>query len=227
VGRRVSTQRVDDIDGSTAAQTVAFTIDHRRFEIDLSDANAAALRAVFAPYIAAGREAHPGRNAAQQNGAQNNGAPKSASKKSVSRKSADQKSGPHNIAAPQKKPAPEKPARARTEPQRFTSSSSTARSGGKSSPRTPSTARTASPIPEERTGAQTPPTRAPDDKPDASVVPLQRRASAAAEVDVAAQRRRLTAGIGELLRVLAVATVTRATNRVVSVIAKPKRVRCP
>jgi len=52
------------------------------------------------------------------------------------------------------------------------------------------------------------------------VVPLQRRAIAATEVDVAAQRRRLMTSIGELLRVLAVATVTRATNRVVTVVAK-------
>jgi hypothetical protein len=230
VGRRVSTQRVDDIDGSTASQTVAFTIDHQRFEIDLSDANAAALRAVFAPYVAAGREADAGRNGARQNGSRDNGAPKSASKKSVSRKSVsrksvsrkstDQRSGPHNIAAQQKMPAPEKPAGASTELQRFASSSSTARSGGRSLPRTPSTASTASPIPEESTGAQTSPTWTSDDKPDAPVVPLHRRAIVATEIDVAAQRRRLMTGIGELLRVLAVATVTRATNRVVTVVAK-------
>ena len=230
MGRRVSTQRVDDIDGSTASQTVAFTIDHQRFEIDLSDANAAALRAVFAPYVAAGREADARRNRARQNGSGNNGAPKSASKKSVSRKSVSRKSThqrsvPHNIAAQQKMPtaempAPEKPAGASTELQRFASSSSTARSGGRSLPRTPSTASTASPIPEERTGAQTSPTRTSDDKPDAPVVPLHRRAIVATEIDVAAQRRRLMTGIGELLRVLAVATVTRATNRVVTVVAK-------
>jgi hypothetical protein len=120
--------------------------------------------------------------------------------------------------------------RARTEPQRLASRSSTAQSGGKSSPRTPSTARTASPIPGERTEAQALPDTTPDAQPDASatpVVPLQRRAIVATEVDVAAQRRRLTAGIGELLRVLVVATFTRATNRVVKIVAKPKRVGRP
>jgi len=224
LGRRISTQRVDEIDGSTASQIVAFTIDHQRFEIDLSEANAAALRAVFAPYVAAGREVDAGRTGARH-GIQNNGASKSASKTSVSRKR-----GPQKSAAPRKEPAPEEPARARTEPQHLASSSSTARSGGRSSPRTPSTARTASPTPETRTGAQALPYTTPEEKPDApsaSAVPLQRRASVAFEVDVAAQRRRLTTGIGELLRVLAVATVTRATNRVVSVVAKPKRGRRP
>jgi len=223
VGRRVSTQRVDEIDGSTASQTVAFTIDHQRFEIDLSEANAAALRAVFAPYVAAGREVDAGRTGPRHHGTQNHGASKSASKTSVSRKS-----GPRKTTAPRKKPAPEEPARARTEPQHLASSSSTARSSGRSSPRTPSTARTASPTPETRTGAQALPYTTPEEKPEApSAVPLQRRASVAIEVDVGAQRRRLTAGIGELLRVLAVATITHATNRVVTVVAKPKRGRHP
>jgi len=225
LGRRVSTQRVDEIDGSTASQTVAFTIDHQRFEIDLSEANAAALRAVFAPYVAAGREVDAGRTGPRHHGTQNHGASKSASKTSVSRKS-----GPRKTTAPRKKPAPEEPARARTEPQHLASSSSTARSSGRSSPRTPSTARTASPTPETRTGAQALPYTTPEEKPDAPsapAVPLQRRASVAIEVDVAAQRRRLMTGIGELLRVLAVATITHATNRVVTVVAKPKRGRHP
>jgi hypothetical protein len=132
----------------------------------------------------------------------------------VDQKSGPRKSGRKSAAPP--KLAPETPVRARTEPQRLASRSSTAQSGGKSSPRTPSTARTASPIPGERTEAHALPDTTPEAKPDASstpVVPLQRRAIVATEVDVAAQRRRLTAGIGELLRVLAVATVTRATNR--------------
>jgi len=55
VGRSITKQRVDDLDGSGAARTIAFTIDGERFEIDLSEGNAKALRAIFAPYIKAGR----------------------------------------------------------------------------------------------------------------------------------------------------------------------------
>jgi Lsr2 len=59
VGRSMRRQRVDDIDGSQAAHTVAFALDGRHYEIDLSDVNATALREVFAPYVAAGRRAEP------------------------------------------------------------------------------------------------------------------------------------------------------------------------
>lgn len=55
-----NTHRVDDVDGSAASQTIRFGIDGNRFEIDLSDANATALRERLAPYIAAGRRTrHP------------------------------------------------------------------------------------------------------------------------------------------------------------------------
>jgi hypothetical protein len=63
VSRSARRQRVDDIDGSAAAHTVAFALDGLRYEIDLSDGNAAALREVFAPYIAAGRKAGSRRGA--------------------------------------------------------------------------------------------------------------------------------------------------------------------
>ena len=59
MGRSVGSRRVDDVDGSIASQTVTFALDGQRFEIDLSDDNAAALRDVFAPYIAAGRRTRP------------------------------------------------------------------------------------------------------------------------------------------------------------------------
>jgi len=253
VGRRVSTQRVDDIDGSAASQTVAFSIDHQRLEIDLSDDNATALRAVFAPYVAAGREADAARNGTRHNRAQNDGSPRSdpqkrASTTSTSAKGADQTSGSvdsvaeksarptsgagmsglEKTAVSRKKPATERSAGATAAPYRATGSSGTARSGGKSSTRTPAFAPTAAPAPEEKADLPARPSTTPEKKPKASlavVLPLQHRARAATEVDVAAQRRRLTASIGELLRVLAVVTVTRATNRVVAVVAKPKHLR--
>jgi hypothetical protein len=46
---------VDDIDGSEAAESIAFTLDGVSLEIDLSKDNAAKLRDILAPYVAAGR----------------------------------------------------------------------------------------------------------------------------------------------------------------------------
>lgn len=53
---KVTTVLIDDIDGSTADRTVSFGIDGKDFEIDLSAANAAALRKLLDPYMAAGRK---------------------------------------------------------------------------------------------------------------------------------------------------------------------------
>ena len=52
-------QLIDDLDGTVlepgAGETVLFSLDGRAYEIDLTDAHAAALRDALAPYIAAGR----------------------------------------------------------------------------------------------------------------------------------------------------------------------------
>jgi nucleoid-associated protein Lsr2 len=45
----------DDLDGGAAAETVTFGLDGVSYEIDLSGANAALLRDVFAAYVDAGR----------------------------------------------------------------------------------------------------------------------------------------------------------------------------
>lgn len=55
MARRTIVQLEDDLSGGAAAESVAFALDGRSFEIDLSEKNAAALREVFAPYIGAGR----------------------------------------------------------------------------------------------------------------------------------------------------------------------------
>jgi hypothetical protein len=63
---KVITTLIDDIDGGEADETVSFGIDGVGYEIDLTGANAAVLREVLAPYIAAARKAsrrtrtHPG-----------------------------------------------------------------------------------------------------------------------------------------------------------------------
>jgi hypothetical protein len=53
---KVITTLIDDIDGSDADETVAFSIDAVDYEIDLTEANAAALRDALAPYLAAARK---------------------------------------------------------------------------------------------------------------------------------------------------------------------------
>ena len=77
MGRSIIRQRVDDLDGSSAARTIAFAIDGERFEIDLGERNEKALRAIFAPYVEAGRSVghasrkpgKPGRRDGKQVGA--------------------------------------------------------------------------------------------------------------------------------------------------------------
>ena len=46
---------VDDLDGGEAAESVAFSLDGRSYEIDLSEKHAAALRDAFAPFIGGAR----------------------------------------------------------------------------------------------------------------------------------------------------------------------------
>src|SRR6266516_4620253 len=48
---------VDDLDGGNADKSVAFAIDNKQYEIDLSDNHAARLRDALAPFIAAARRA--------------------------------------------------------------------------------------------------------------------------------------------------------------------------
>jgi Lsr2 len=54
MAKRVQVIHTDDIDGSEAAETIAFSLDNITYSIDLSADNAKKLRNAFAPYIAAG-----------------------------------------------------------------------------------------------------------------------------------------------------------------------------
>jgi len=56
MAQKVSIILVDDIDGSEANETVSFALDGTSYEIDLTDANAAALRAAFAAFVGHGRK---------------------------------------------------------------------------------------------------------------------------------------------------------------------------
>ena len=59
MARRIVHQLVDDLDGSVLevgeGETVLFSLDGVAYEIDLTDANAAALREALAPWIDAAR----------------------------------------------------------------------------------------------------------------------------------------------------------------------------
>ncbi|MFD7706857.1 Lsr2 family protein [Streptomyces sp. NPDC059785] len=56
MAQRVVVTLFDDIDGSEAAETIAFGLDGKSYEIDLNPANAKELRKALAPYVEAGRK---------------------------------------------------------------------------------------------------------------------------------------------------------------------------
>jgi len=56
MAQRVQVLLVDDLDGSTATESVTFALDGVTYEIDLTGQNAAKLRAELAPWIDAGRK---------------------------------------------------------------------------------------------------------------------------------------------------------------------------
>ncbi len=56
MAQRVVVTLFDDIDGSEAAETVAFGLDGKSYEIDLNQANAKKLRKALAPFLEAGRK---------------------------------------------------------------------------------------------------------------------------------------------------------------------------
>jgi Lsr2 len=55
MAQRVHVVLEDDLDGTDAEETVRFGLDGDTYEIDLSSANAAALRDALAPYVASAR----------------------------------------------------------------------------------------------------------------------------------------------------------------------------
>jgi len=66
MARKIVHQLVDDIDGTIldvgSGETIYFALDGVAYEIDLTDANATALRDALAPYVAAGRSVSSGRS---------------------------------------------------------------------------------------------------------------------------------------------------------------------
>src|ERR1700748_2800744 len=69
---------VDDLDGGEAAESVAFSIDGKFYEIDLSEKHAAALRDAFAPFVGGARRAGAGPVATRQKVSVRAGRPREA-----------------------------------------------------------------------------------------------------------------------------------------------------
>jgi hypothetical protein len=59
---------VDDLDGGEADESVAFSLNGKNFEIDLSAKRAAELRDILAPYVGAARRAGGGATVRRQRG---------------------------------------------------------------------------------------------------------------------------------------------------------------
>lgn len=187
MSRSTRQQRVDDVDGSPAAHTVVFALDGLRYEIDLSDANAAALRDLFAPYVAAGRRAGSKRGLA-------------TAKAVVAERSAQPGRKSKSDAARRPAASFGKATAARDE-------HSTVPSAGEIAREHEPTARAAS---------DSEPGKA-REAPLAPVVPLPRRLRAQAGIaDMPGQRRRLVEGVGELTRIVAVAMLAATADRLVA-----------
>jgi hypothetical protein len=68
MAQQTTVRFVDDLDGSEASGTVNFGLDGRRYEIDLSEANAARLREALAPFVGVARAAGGRRSAGRSSG---------------------------------------------------------------------------------------------------------------------------------------------------------------
>jgi hypothetical protein len=62
MARQTIVQLVDDLDGSAADETVTFALDGASYEIDLSNANVAILRAALSGYVAKATRIRSGRS---------------------------------------------------------------------------------------------------------------------------------------------------------------------
>ena len=68
MAQQTSVSLIDDLDGSKAAETIAFGLDGSNFEIDLSKKNAAALRKALSEFVEHGRRAESGASVTARRG---------------------------------------------------------------------------------------------------------------------------------------------------------------
>lgn len=83
MAQKVNIVLVDDLDGTEATETVSFGIDGTSYEIDLNDANAAALREALSGYVGHARKVAGGRRGRRSSGGSANGSSSSSSTKDV------------------------------------------------------------------------------------------------------------------------------------------------
>jgi Lsr2 len=76
--QRTQVLLIDDLDGSSADETVAFGLDGSSYEIDLSSKNASQLRETLANYVAHGRKLGAIRSNGRRRPARTSGADTSA-----------------------------------------------------------------------------------------------------------------------------------------------------
>jgi hypothetical protein len=69
VAKQTTVTLIDDLDGSNADEQVAFMVDGKEYEIDLSATNSKKLREALAPFIAGARRAGGGRRSSTPVGA--------------------------------------------------------------------------------------------------------------------------------------------------------------
>lgn len=68
MAQKVNIVLVDDLDGTEATETVTFGLDGTTYEIDLNDANAAALREAMSGYVGHARKVTGGTRRARRSG---------------------------------------------------------------------------------------------------------------------------------------------------------------
>jgi hypothetical protein len=57
MAQQIQTLLIDDLDGSSATETIVFGLDGKSYEIDLNDLHSSELREVLAPFLGAARRA--------------------------------------------------------------------------------------------------------------------------------------------------------------------------
>jgi hypothetical protein len=68
MAQKVNIVLVDDLDGTEATETVSFALDGSSYEIDLNDANAAALREALGGYVGHARKVAGGARRTRRSG---------------------------------------------------------------------------------------------------------------------------------------------------------------
>ena len=83
MAQKVHIVLVDDLDGSEATESVSFGLDGTSYEIDLNDANAAALREALSGYVGHARKVGSARRGGRKSSSSSAAAPEGASAKEI------------------------------------------------------------------------------------------------------------------------------------------------